>query len=542
MQNVIYTLLAFFFLTGTTHTANAQKASIIPYPEEVTGSAAGYHELKDGTITYTDPALSQEASFLSDKLSLNNLSMQRKEKRKAKKGILLSLNREMLSREAYTLCISPELIRIEGGGPQGVFYGIQSLLQLIRHENGTNKLACRCIKDVPRFAWRGYMLDESRHFFGKEKVKQLLDLMAYYKLNKFHWHLTDESGWRIEIKRYPFLAKIGGIGNWSDPDFPEARFYTQDDIREIVAYASALHIEIIPEIDMPGHATAANKAYPEYSGGGTGEHPDFTFNVGKDETYTYLTNILREITGLFPSRYLHIGGDEVAFGIKAWETDPHIQAMMKKEGLKTVKEAERYFMQRITDSVKVLGKVVTGWDELLDLQADPSRTLIMWWRHDRVNTLKQSLASGYYTILCPRRPLYFDFIQDKTHKWGRVWNGFCPLEDVYSFPDKGFAAWNLDPSRMQYIRGIQANAWTERIHTAERLDFMTFPRICALAEAAWTCAEAKDFDSFNLRMEDAYRLFDSLNLYYFDPRNPERHPEPAGAVKKQKEVPMDFRD
>lgn len=542
MQNVIHTLLLFFFFTACAHTVNAQRISIIPYPEKVNVSDALYHELKNGTIIYKDPALSREASFLKDKLSSHKLSMKTKEGRKASKGIFLSLNPGDISDEAYTLSISPELIRIEGGAPQGVFYGIQSLLQLLGHENGSTRLICCSIEDAPRYSWRGYMLDESRHFFGKEKVKQLLDLMAYYKLNKFHWHLTDEPGWRIEIKRYPFLAKIGGIGNWSDPDFPQTRFYTQDDIREIVAYASGLHIEIIPEIDMPGHATAANKAYPEYSGGGTEEHPDFTFNVGKDETYTYLTHILREITGLFPSRYLHIGGDEVAFGIKAWETDPHVQALMKREGLKNVKEAERYFMHRIADSVKVLNKVLTGWDELLDLQADSSRTLIMWWRHDRVNTLKQSIDSGYYTILCPRRPLYFDFIQYKTHKWGRVWNGFCPLEDVYSFPDKDMPGWKLDPSRTHYIQGIQANVWTERIHTAERLDYMTFPRICALAEAAWTPAKAKDFDSFNHRMEDAYRLFDRLHLYYFDPRDPERHPEPAGAVKKQKAVPMDFRD
>lgn len=162
------------------------------------------------------------------------------------------------------------------------------------------------------------MLDEARHFSGEKRVKQILDLMAYYKMNRFHWHLTDAQGWRIEIKQYPKLATIGGEGCHSDPDTP-AQYYTQEQIRDIIAYAKERHIEIIPEIDMPGHATAANKAYPEYSGGGTEEHPEFTFNVGKEETYTYLTNILKEIAALFPSPYLHIGGDEVAYGIKAWK-------------------------------------------------------------------------------------------------------------------------------------------------------------------------------------------------------------------------------
>lgn len=320
--------------------------------------------------------------------------------------------------------------------------------------------------------------------------------MAYYKLNKFHWHLTDEPGWRIEIKKYPRLTSVGGKGNWSDPNCQDVRFYTQEEIREIVAYAAERHIEVIPEIDMPGHATAANNAYPEYSGGGTPEHPDFTFNVGKEDTYSFLTDILREVAALFPSPYLHIGGDEVAYGIKAWLTDPDVQALMKREGMKEVREAERYFMHRMVDSVHALGKVLVGWDELLDLNVSSKETIIMWWRHDRINQLKKSLAGGYTTVMCPRRPLYFDFIQYQGHKWGRVWAGFCPLEDVYAFPDKGLGAWNIPADQLSHIQGIQANVWTERMHTIKRLDFMTFPRLCALAEAAWTQSCLKDYVSF----------------------------------------------
>ena len=275
------------------------------------------------------------------------------------------------------------------------------------------------------------------------------------------------------------------------------------------------------------------KLYPKYSGGGTEEHPEFTFNVGKEETYTYLTNILKEIAALFPSPYLHIGGDEVAYGIKAWETDPHVQALLKREGLQTVKEAERYFMHRMTDVVTLV-----GWDELLDLNVKQDNTIIMWWRHDKPDYLRRSLTKGYSTIMCPRKPLYFDFVQYKDHKWGRIWDGFCPIEDVYAFPDKWFAEWGVSD-----VKGIQANTWTELMHTKDRVDFMIFPRLCALAESAWSAPTVKDYDKFLSRMEDAFTLFDKLNIYYFDYRNPQHHPEPAGPVIKKKEkIQMDFRD
>ncbi|MDE6451220.1 MAG: family 20 glycosylhydrolase, partial [Odoribacter sp.] len=201
-----------------------------------------------------------------------------------------------------------------------------------------------------------------------------------------------------------------------------------------------------------------------------------------------------------------------------------------------------YFIKLSSDSVVMLGKSLVGWDELLDSDIPADGTLILWWRHDRVNQLKKSLAKGYETVMCPRRPLYFDFIQHKDHKWGRVWSGFCPIEDVYAFPDKGMATWGIPAEQLTYIRGIQANAWTERMHNTERLDFMTFPRICALAEAAWTSAVVKNYESFTKRMEKAYGDFDRAGIYYFDARNPGAHPEPAGPQQQKRNMPMDFRD
>lgn len=496
--------------------------------------------LPKGPISYASKCLAPEAAYLKDKLGCEGYERKLRFSRKLGHGILLRVDSTLSGGpEAYRLESNASGVTLTGASRAGVFYAIQTLLSSLTPQG---MLPAETVTDAPRYPWRGIMLDESRHFFGRGKVEQMLDLMARFKLNKFHWHLTDEPGWRIEIKRYPRLTEEGSRGNWSNMADRTPCFYTQEDIRAIVAYAAERHIEIIPEIDMPGHATAATRAYPILSGGGTKEHPDFTFNVGRDTVYTFLTYVLREVTELFPSPYLHLGGDEVAFGIEAWKTDPDIQALMKREGFTDVKQAERYFMFRMADSVRVLGKQLIGWDELLDFHMNTSETLIQWWRHDRVQSLKACLAEGYSTILCPRRPLYFDFIQHSSHHWGRVWNGFCPLEDVYAFPDAGMKSWQLTNEQLSHILGLQANVWTERIHTPERLDFMLFPRLCAVAESGWTRPEYKDYSDFTRRMERVYTLLDKLRIYYFDPRDPNRHAEPVGAQRKEVKVPMDFRD
>lgn len=531
-------IASLLFLVGSAFLpAMPQHQMVIPCPL-VTNETGMLLQLDADVVSYAMPALVDEAAFLQQELQKRGKKAALKKSKKGKRGILLRVDTTLQGKEAYRMEADARQIVLTGGGEAGVFYAIQTLLQQL----DGNALRTGITEDAPRYGWRGIMLDESRHFFGKAKVKQILDIMAYYKLNKLHWHLTDEPGWRIEIKRYPLLTTVGSQGCWSDLEAKEVKFYTQEDIAEIVAYAAARHIEIIPEIDMPGHATAANRAYPELSGGGTKDHPDFTFNVGRENVYAFLTHVLREVAALFPSPYLHLGGDEVSFGIEAWKTDPDVQALIKREGLADVKAAERYFMNRMSDSVRALGKVLVGWDELLDLHPAQENTLIMWWRHDRVGGLKRSLAEGYQTVMCPRRPLYFDFIQYKDHKWGRVWNGFCPLEDVYAFPDQGMASWKLPQEDLKCIRGLQANVWTERIHTEQRLDFMLFPRICAVAESGWTQPDRKNYTDFTRRMEQAYQLFDRLGIYYFDARNPSRHPEPAGPKQKQREVPMDFRD
>ena len=427
-----------------------------------------------------------------------------------------------LGPEDYTLRIRRNGILIAASGEAGYAYALQTLAQL--REAGP--LHVGTITDRPRYGWRGLMLDEARHFSGKERVKLLLDEMARLKLNRFHWHLTDAQGWRIEIKAYPNLTGTGAVGNHSDPDAP-ALYYTQEDIREIVAYAAERHIAVIPEIDMPGHASAACRSYPQYAGG---DAYGFTFNPGKEETYTFLTDILREVAGLFPAPWLHIGGDEVSYGSEAWTANPDIRALMQREDLADIKAVERYFMHRMADSVKVLGKTLIAWDDAYDVGIGPQGEIIDWWRHDRPDKLRRLAAADISTILCPRRPLYFDFIQDSTHVAGREWDGFNTLDDVYGFPENRFSQWELTDNDLVSVLGIQANLWTETTQNTDRVDFMIFPRICALAEAAWTLPEHKDFPSFRQRLDREYARYDALGIYYFDERDPARHPEPAGPV------------
>lgn len=430
--------------------------------------------------------------------------------------------------ESYSIEITPKLVLIKASTEVGIFYALQTLLHLCiqgLNNESTIHLPILYINDQPRFAWRGLMLDESRHFFGKVKVKQLLDWMAFYKLNRFHWHLTDVQGWRVEILKYPKLSIIGGIGNYHD-QFAPAQFYTQEDIKEIVNYASSRFIEIIPEIDMPGHATAANKAYPEFSGGGSEKYPEFTFNPGKESTYAYLRDILKEISILFPSKYIHLGGDEVHFGNQQWNNDPYVLELMKKNNLSDLLSVERYFIKRMTDTVLDLKKNVIGWDEIVNAKLPIDNCIIMWWRHDKPEQLADALNQGYKTILCPRIPMYFDFIQDSTHQYGRRWNGdFVSLEKILSFSQLFGKTISQYPD---LVIGVQANIWTETINTSDRLDYMTFPRIAAFAEIAWAQNSVIDFSEFLQRLKLSLSIYDQKGINYYNPIIPIRTPEIEG--------------
>lgn len=511
--------------------------SIIPYPQNL--------EIKDGRFS-----LNKETKFVISKNleALKTSSTVFRDFVKKQTGfnlnidttlhvktnyIAVAIDSSMHAEEAYSLSVKNKTIHIAGGSRKGIFNGLQSLRHLLNIDHFKagqvfNQIDVPNVDiiDAPRYAWRGIMIDESRHFFGKEKIKQLLDLMSLQKLNKFHWHLTDEPGWRIEIKKYPKLTSIGAKGTFSDPD-AEAQFYTQEDIKEVIAFASQRNIEVIPEIDMPGHASAAVNAYPELSGGGSEKHPHFTFHPARTSTYLFLTNVLKEVVQLFPSKYIHIGADEVSFGNEQWRTDKEVALLMKKEQLKTLKDVETYFINRIRDSILAMKKEVIGWDEIIEHNMNPEKTVAMWWRHDKPDVLKKGLKNNYKMILCPRKPLYFDFVQDSSHNVGRRWDGFCPIDAIYTFPD----SLNINGLNDSKVLGIQANLWTEHIDTKKRFDFMLYPRISALAEAAWTKKNSKSFENFEERLKKMIKVYQQENIYYFDHFSPENTQEPGRILK-----------
>lgn len=427
--------------------------------------------------------------------------------------------------EAYELVVTPDTAWLKASSEAGLFYAKESFLQLVRF--GKGKVKAVTVKDRPRYAWRGFMLDESRHFFGKEKVKQYLDKMASLHLNVFHWHLTDEPGWRIEIKRYPKLTTEGSIGNWHDPNAAPA-FYTQDDIREIVAYAAERQIMVVPEFDMPGHATSACRAYPEVSGGGQGRWKHFTFHPCKEETFEFISNVLDEIIQLFPSPYIHIGGDEVHYGNQDWFTDPEIQAFIQEKKLADERGLEHYFIRRVTEMIAAKGKTAIGWDEIADAGVSPEHAVVMWWRHDRKYQLVKALEQGYNVILTPRLPMYGDFVQHFSHRIGR-YEAYNTLADTYAFPENII---HLTQSYESQIMGMQYSMWTEQIADGKRLDYMTFPRLIAMAEAAWTPFIQKKYGRFLQKLPLFLQWLDEEQIYYFDPFNPSTRPEPGRPDKE----------
>ncbi|MCF3111587.1 beta-N-acetylhexosaminidase [Niabella sp. CC-SYL272] len=522
----VYTALLFLTMVVLT---NAQTSCpVIPAPKKATVSNRSFVLNKYTRIYIATTLLKDAAGYLQQELIKKELlPLGLTTQSSEANTILLTLSKGAMEvDEGYTLRITDRGVHIMGNSVGGVVNGISSFLQLVRSQkshNSTIAIDGWEISDGPRYRWRGFMLDESRHFMGKKKVLQLLDWMAFYKLNRFHWHLTDEPAWRLEIRRYPRLTLVGGAGSFTDPEAPAA-YYTQQEIAEIVHYAGQRNITVIPEIDMPGHATAANRAYPQYSGGGNEQHPDFTFDPGNEHTYGYLTNMLREVNMLFPSGMMHLGGDEVSFGTDQWLKNAGIRRLMEREGLKDLKAVERYFMERMADSVYAMNAKLLAWDEMAEINLPNDKTVIFWWRHDKPAQLKMALDRGYDVVVCPRLPYYFDFVQDSTHRMGRKWGkGYSPLEDVYSFNLSAL----IGARHQKQVQGIQANLWTETVPDFNRMDYLVFPRIAALAEAAWTKEELKNYADFTGRLKKQFALYRDDDIYFYNPFNPSEIPEPV---------------
>ena len=422
----------------------------------------------------------------------------------------------------YFLNIYQNEVSISQSDPLGNFYGIQTLLQLIPAEQKSEiKLQCLEIKDAPKYAWRGMHLDCARHFFPVSFVKKYIDYLTMYKFNTFHWHLTDDQGWRIEIKRYPKLTEVGAwrngsmVGRYDDQKYDDIRyggFYTQAEIKEVVAYATQRHITIVPEIEMPGHAVAALAAYPQYSCTGG------PFEVGKqwgvlddvfcpkEETFTFLQNILTEVIALFPSQYIHIGGDECPK--TRWKTCPHCQALMKEKGLKDEHELQSYFVQRIDKFVNSKGRKIIGWDEILEGGLAPNAAVMSWrGTEGGIAAAKQK----HFVVMTPGDYCYFDHYQSESKTEPLAIGGFTSVEKVYSFNP---TPKELSVEESKYILGAQANLWSEYIDTPEKVQYMIFPRIMALSEVLWGTSNTNDFDSFKTRLLEQFKTLDAKGINY----------------------------
>lgn len=518
-----FILLLFFIPVWT---LAQQSVALIPAPAACVVNEGVCYLNRIATV-YAEDVFVQEIYFLQTEL-LRHKQLVINTTSRAEDANILFLKSDTPCPSSYKLTVENKQVVVTASSAQGAFYGAITLLQLVNSATTINHrlfIPCVEITDAPKFEWRGLMLDESRHFFGKEKVKEILDWMAYYKLNKFHWHLTDEPAWRLEISQYPRLGLVGGIGSYTNPLSP-AQYYSHQDVREVVEYARLRHIEVIPEIDMPGHASAANRAYPEFNGGGSAKHPDFTFHPGKEGTYQYLTNILKETNVLFPSQMIHIGGDEVSFGNQMWHEDKSVKQLMAREKLRDLKDVENYFMRRMADSLMALNSQVLVWDEMADAGLPRDKSIIFWWRHDRVQQLKKALDNGHRTVICPRLPFYFDFVQDETHRYGRRWSDkrFNSLKDVYQF---SLDSLGLTAHQHSLVLGFQANIWTETINNEQRLDYMMFPRIAALAESVWQGGSSKGFDHFLRRLTPHFELYRKYGICFFNPLNPSEISEPA---------------
>lgn len=431
--------------------------------------------------------------------------------------------------EAYELTLASTGLVARASGPNGVFYALQTLRQLARPDAPAHTVtlpACT-IQDAPRFGWRGMHLDVSRHFQPKEFIKRYLDLMALYKLNVFHWHLVDGPGWRIEIKKYPKLTQVGAWREdktkapWSwkathiHPDGKQegdyGGFYTQDDIREIVRYAADRFITIVPEIEMPGHSYAALVAYPEYACEGVnvpvdGLRGQDVFCVGHPGTIPFFSDILDEVLELFPSKRIHIGADEVSR--TAWKNCPRCRALMKKAGLETRDQLQSHFVRQMETYLDSKGRILTGWDEIMEGGLAP-RATVMVWRDTQY--AKSALQMGHPVVLCPTSHCYFDYYQGDPATEPPTIGGMVPLEKVYSWePEMP----GLSTEQKSLILGAQGNVWTEYIQTADHVEYMVLPRLCALAEVVWSDPARKNYESFRARLRQHRPLWDAQKLHY----------------------------
>ncbi len=475
--------------------------NVIPLPAQVT-PRDGYYPFLRTTPIVADPAAQSVARYLHQQLGEPGSTP-------GSPGVRLRTAASDVGSEGYELTVAPTGITIAASVPAGWFYGVQTLLQLLPPDGGPTHVPCVHIVDAPRFRWRGLMLDVARHVMPVDGILRLIDTMAAHKLNTFHWHLTDDQGWRIESHRYPRLTEIGARRAGADgvltPDRAASEpervgtyggFYTHDDVRRIVAHAAERHVVVVPEIEMPGHAVAALAAYPELSCTGgpfapatrTGVFKD-VYCVGNDATLAMLEGVLDEIIPLFPGAYVHVGGDECP--TDRWRTCPKCQARIRAQGLANEHELQGYVIRRMARFLGERGKRLVGWDEILDAGDLPADATVMSWRGTEGGLA--AARAGHDVVMTPHPYCYLDYRQAADGEPPAIADGLTPLSKTYGYEPVS-PELTADPAR--HIIGVQGNVWTEYMPDMRHVEYMVWPRAAAIAEIGWSPAEGRDLEGF----------------------------------------------
>ncbi|MBN1579959.1 MAG: beta-N-acetylhexosaminidase [Anaerolineae bacterium] len=533
--------LCYYAVSSTRKDVSVSKINVIPKPNRVVPSD-GTFSLQDTTSIYVSSDAAGVGNALHELVqAATGYSLPVQECTTGNiesDAILLTTSGAdaSLGDEGYELIVTPKSVVVRAPKPAGLFYGVQTLRQLLPPEIESDKpvsgvawvMPAVTITDSPRFAWRGMHLDVGRHMFPVEFIKRYIDLLAMHKMNVFHWHLTEDQGWRIQVNKHPKLVQIGSKreatpipANRKKLDGkPYEGFYTQEQIKEIVAYAANRFVTVVPEIEMPGHAVAALTSYPELgcTGGpykvrtwwGIAED---VFCAGNDQVFTFLEDVLTEVLDLFPSKFIHIGGDECPKD--RWKQCPKCQARIQKEGLKDEHELQSYFIQRIEGFLNAQNRQLIGWDEILEGGLAPN-AVVMSWRGSQ-GGIDAALA-GHDVVMSPNTHCYFDYYQsaDRENEPPAI-GGFVPLEKVYAFEP---VPETLSPEQGTHIIGIQGNMWTEYMPTSQQVEYMVYPRACALAEVAWSAANARDLSDFMKRLEALLARLDRLGIHFrkLDPK------------------------
>ena len=536
----------FFSLLLCSAFSFAQEVKIIPQPAEVITNTGSFVISPKTSLVVSNKGDKASAAFFNTYL-LEYYGFELAVVQKASKNsiVLKSLqNIDGIKGEGYSLKSDKDGVLIEGNSNQGTFYGMQTLIQLLPTEKSNSlTIASVQVKDEPRFAYRGSMLDVSRHFFPVSFVKKYIDYLALHKMNYFHWHLTEDQGWRIEIKKYPRLTEIGSKRNGSiigrypgkgSDNTPEEGFYTQEEVKDIVKYASDRFVTVIPEIEMPGHSSAAIAAYPMLScfpnektvipdamisekskqelANGRVKLVQETWGVFTDVyapteyTFNFLEDVLDEVMALFPSKYIHVGGDESPKD--AWKRSEFCQQLIKEKGLKDEHELQSYFIQRMEKYINKNGRTLIGWDEILEGGLAPN-AIVMSWRGEAGGIA--AAKENHQVIMTPGSHVYLDHSQTKNEKEVTI-GGFTSLEKIYSYEP---IPKELNAQQAKYVLGAQGNVWTEYMENPAKVEYMIFPRLSALSEVLWSPKENKNWPAFQTKIETMKKRYDMWDANYF---------------------------